>query len=110
MAEVLVRDETMAGRELESWLLPGLPDQVTARELVLLRVREEVAGLNAAGVAGSGERIDWEVEAKAACESFAQDGFVMVAGGRPITDLDELIDLRRANEIAFVRHIPPVDG
>src|SRR3954466_6124805 len=40
VAEVVVRDETMAGRAIGEWVLPDLPDQITARELVRLRVRE----------------------------------------------------------------------
>jgi hypothetical protein len=31
VAEVLVRDETMSGREIEAWVLP---DEITARELL----------------------------------------------------------------------------
>jgi len=45
---VTVRDETTSGRAIDTWLLPGLPESITARELVRLRVREEVARYNSA--------------------------------------------------------------
>jgi hypothetical protein len=106
MPDALVRDETMTGREIDSWTLPGLPDTVTARELIRLRVREEVARLNAA----EGGRIDWESEAAAACTSFTRNGFVMLAGEHQVEDLDELIDLRRGDAIAFIRLVPLAGG
>jgi hypothetical protein len=130
MAQALMRDETTSGREIDAWVLPGLPDLVTARELVRLRVREEVARFDAAGgdvfrglvrpAAGSeteqgvrvpaGAHIDWRAQADAACDAFARNGFVMVTGDRQIADLDELIDLRRDSEISFIRLIPLVGG
>ena len=135
VAEVLVRDETMTGREIESWMLPGLPDEITARELVRLRVREEVARFNASGggafrglvrpsrsssasavSAGAGSagassgRIDWEAQAEVACAAFAGNGFVMIVGKRQVEDLDEVIDLRWTPSVAFIRLVPLVGG
>ncbi|MBM2622959.1 hypothetical protein JIG36_46415 [Actinoplanes sp. LDG1-06] len=130
MAEALMRDETMSGREIDSWLLPGLPDRITARELVRLRVREEVARFNATGgdvfrglvrpaaatetpqgfkLPGR-ERVDWEAQADAACEAFGRNGFVMLTRDRQIDSLDELIDLRDDNEVSFIRLVPLVGG
>ncbi|MFI6732596.1 hypothetical protein ACIBI9_06675 [Nonomuraea sp. NPDC050451] len=48
MASVTFRDETAMGRELGAFSLPGLPERISARELVRLRVREAVARHNAA--------------------------------------------------------------
>jgi hypothetical protein len=125
-----MRDETLTGREIGSWTLPGLPEQITARELLRLRVREEVARFNATrndlfrGLVRpaaatetphgfrmpGGDRVDWEAQADAACAAFARNGFVMLTGDRQVEDLDELIDLRRDNEISFIRLIPLVGG
>lgn len=105
MPDALVRDETMTGRELDSWLLPDLPDKITARDLIRLRVREEVARLNTTDDAPA-DGIDWESEAEAACATFRSNGFVMLTGDRQIEDLDETVDLRRDNEIAFIRLLP----
>jgi len=98
VTDVRVRDETMTGREIESWVLPGLPDEMTARELVAMRVR--LAG----GSAG------WERQAEAACAAFERNAFVMIAGERQVDDLDEVIHLARAAEVAFIRLVPLVGG
>src|SRR5689334_5036383 len=82
MAELVVRDETMVGRAIGEWVLPDLPDRITARELVRLRVRDEVARFNAAPArrdtfaglvrpAGqSRTRVEWEAQAEIACAGF----------------------------------------
>ncbi|MER6174366.1 hypothetical protein [Streptosporangium sp. NPDC001681] len=44
---MMFRDETAAGRALEKFSLPDLPERISAREPVRLRVREEVARHNA---------------------------------------------------------------
>jgi len=122
MAEVVVRDETMAGRAIGEWVLPDLPVRISARELVRLRVREEVARFNAAPAQGglfgglvrpndpARRRLDWEAQADAACAGFASNAFVMIAGDRQIEDLDEVIDLERAQAVAFIKLMPLVGG
>jgi hypothetical protein len=130
MAQALMRDETMSGRELDAWILPGLPDTITARELVRLRVREEVARFNAAGgdvfrglvrpAAGSeteqgvrvpaGARIDWRAQADAACDAFARNGFFILIDDRQAESLDEEITLRPDTNVAFVKLTPLVGG
>ncbi|WP_305788664.1 hypothetical protein [Symbioplanes lichenis] len=130
MAEARLRDETMTGREIATRTLPDLPDRITARELLRLRVRDEVARHNAAGgdvfqglvrpsaatetaqgfrLPGA-HRIDWEQQADIACAAFAGNGFVLLTSDRQIEDLDEWIDLRHDNEISFIRLIPLVGG
>lgn len=130
MAEVLVRDETMSGREIESWVLPGLPDLISARELVRLRVREEVARHNAAGGSvfrglvrpaaaretargfelSGGGWVDWVAQADTACTAFDRNGFVLIVGDRQVEDLAEMIDLRAASAVAFIRLVALVGG
>jgi hypothetical protein len=89
VTDVRLRDETMTGREIESWMLPGLPDRLTARELVRLR---------------------WTEQADEAFAAFERNGFAMIAGERQVDDLDEVIDLTRAAEVAFIRLVPLVGG
>jgi hypothetical protein len=43
MATVTFRDETATGKPLTKWGVAGLPERMTVRELIRLRVREEVA-------------------------------------------------------------------
>ena len=125
-----MRDETMTGREIGSWILPGLPERITARELLRLRVREEVARFNAAGgpvfhglvrpaaatetargfELPAGGRVDWTAQADAACAAFERNGFVMIVGDRQVERLDQIIDLRRDAEVSFIRLVPLVGG
>ena len=127
---VTVRDETLTGKPIEQWTLPGLPDAITARELLRLRVREEVARFNAAHtkvftglvqpvgatwtgqgyVVRDGKRIDWEAQAQAACDAFYRNGFVMLVDDRQVDELDEVIDLRADVEVSFIKLIPLVGG
>jgi hypothetical protein len=130
VAEVVVRDESMSGKAVESWLLAGLPEEITARELLRLRVREEVARFNATGgalfrglvrptdsqetpagfVVTDGRRLDWEAQADIACAAFVRNGFVMLVGDRQVDGLDEVIDLRRESTVAFIRLVALVGG
>jgi hypothetical protein len=130
MADVTVRDETMSGRAVDSWVLPDLPDEITVRELLRLRVREEVARFNAAGdgvfrglvrpadaaetpdgfAVGRGRRLDWTAQADVACAAFERNGFVMLVGDGQVDALDELIDLRGDTTVAFIRLVALVGG
>jgi hypothetical protein len=130
MATVTIRDETTAGREVDRWVLPELPDSITARELVRLRVRDEVARFNAApGDVFRGlvqptdaeailngyrlrerRRLDWERQADLACAAFERNGFVLFVGERQVESLEDLIDLTSDPEVSFVRLVPLVGG
>ncbi|MFG1955114.1 hypothetical protein [Micromonospora sp. NPDC048830] len=130
MATVMIRDETATGRAIDRWPLAGMPERMSARELVRLRVREEVARFNASQAehfrglvqptdaeatlngyrTARGRRLDWERQADAACAAFARNGFVLLVGDHQVEDLDEEIDLRSDPELAFVRLVPLVGG
>ncbi|MBB6352074.1 hypothetical protein ACWGH8_15800 [Nonomuraea muscovyensis] len=130
MASVVFRDETATGRALEEFSLPGLPERISARELVRLRVREEVARYNAAPshhfrglvkptdaeVELNGYRmrtartLDWERQADAAEAAFARNGFLLLVGDRQIEDLGTEIDLTTDPVVSFVKLVPLVGG
>jgi hypothetical protein len=130
MATVRVRDETPSGKAIDTWVLLDLPTTITARELLRLRVREEVARYNAAkpefyrGLVQPTDaeatlngyrlrekrKLDWEKQADAACTAFKRNGFVMLVGDHQIDELDEVIDLTADPEVSFVRLVPLVGG
>ncbi|MFB9889142.1 hypothetical protein [Planobispora takensis] len=130
MASVTFRDETMTGRAVDEFRLPGLPERISARELVRLRVREEVARHNAApshhfrGLVRptdaeaelngyrlrTARRLDWDRQADAAEAAFARNGFLLLVGDRQIEDLDTEIDLAADPVVSFVKLIPLVGG
>ncbi|MCC5575957.1 hypothetical protein IMZ11_09935 [Microtetraspora sp. AC03309] len=130
MALVTFRDETATGKALDEFVLPGLPERISARELVRLRVREEVARYNAApshhfrGLVKPSEaeaelngyrmrtarRLDWERQADAAEAAFARNGFILLIGERQIDDLDVEIDLTADPVVSFIKLVPLVGG
>ncbi|MBG0825798.1 hypothetical protein HS048_34510 [Planomonospora sp. ID91781] len=107
MATVTFRDETATRKPLAEFALPDLPESISARELVRLRIREEVARHNADPSAcftglvrptdtetelngypmGAKRRIDWEKQAEAAEQAFRRNGFVLLVRERQIDDL-----------------------
>ncbi|WP_055481753.1 hypothetical protein [Sphaerimonospora mesophila] len=130
MASVTFRDETATGRALAEFALPDMPERISARELVRLRVREEVARYNAspthhfrglikptdAEAELNGHRmrtarvLDWEKQADAAEAAFARNGFLLLVGDRQIEDLDTEIDLITDSVVSFVKLVPLVGG
>jgi hypothetical protein len=108
-----------------------VPASLTLRELIRLRVRDEVARHNAASSASyqglvcpegatvsrngfefreGWKRIDWEGQADIAVTAFTRNGFFVLAGGRQLEDLDEVIDLENDAELTFVRLMHLVGG
>jgi hypothetical protein len=126
MPGVVFRDETAAGRVTGGFEVAGLPGRMTVRELIRLRVREEVARHNARpsrhfnGLVRPGgpnghhparpRPIDWERQADIAERAFERNGFFVLAGDRQIEDLDEIVDLSADPELTFVRLVPPAGG
>lgn len=130
MATLVIHDETATGRPVGTMTLPDLPSLVTVRELVRLRVREEVARHNAAPaqvflglvkptdaeVAANGyrlktaRRLDWEKQADVAEEAFSRNGYFILVGDRQVEDLDEVVDLDADPHVAFVKLTPLVGG
>lgn len=127
---VAIRDETATGKLQAEHLLDDVPDALTLRELIRLRVRDEVARHNARPAElfnglvcpvgaeaelngyrfGTTRTIDWERQADAAIEAFGHNAFFVIVGGRQVTELDDLVPLREATEVTFVRLIPLVGG
>jgi hypothetical protein len=130
MATLVIHDETTTGRPVSTMTLPDLPSTITVRELVRLRVREEVARHNAAPaevfsglvkptdaeVAVNGyrlktaRRLDWEKQAEVAEEAFSRNGYFILVGDRQVEDLDEVVDLDADPHVAFVKLTPLVGG
>ncbi|WP_339154084.1 hypothetical protein [Actinomadura luteofluorescens] len=130
MPAVNFRDETAAGAPVAGFQVAGLPDRMTVRELIRLRVREEVARHNArpsdrfhglvrpddaeAELNGyrlrEPRRLDWERQAHIAERAFLGNGFFVLAADRQVEDLDEEIDLSGDPDLVFVKLVPLVGG
>ncbi len=130
MASLTYRDETAAGRELDRNTLPDLPEQITVREIVRLRVREEVARHNAApdrhfrGLVQPADaeatlngyrlsrprKLNWETQADVAERAFYRNGFFVLVNDHQVQELDEVVDLTGEVDVAFVKLVPLVGG
>ena len=125
-----VVDQTTTGTPTNSIELPDIASRTSLRELIRLRVREEVARHNASEqLVFSGliqptdteatlngyrfrtrRTIDWERQADVAVEAFETNGFFVLVDDEQVTDLDAELDLSAETEIAFVRLVPLVGG
>lgn len=130
MATVTFRDETATGRPVGAWEVAGLPDRMTVRDLIRVRVREEVARHNArpahrfnglvrpedAETDLNGYRLrtprplDWERQAAIAERAFLANGFFVLAADRQVEDLDEPVDLTTDPDLVFVRLVALAGG
>jgi hypothetical protein len=130
MPTVTFRDESATGKALHSFDVRDVPDTITVRDLIRLRVREEVARFNAAPTGrfqglvrptdaeadlngyrlSRPRRLDWERQADVACRAFARNGFFVLVGDRQVGDLDEVVDLSAASGVAFVKLVQLVGG
>jgi hypothetical protein len=116
-------DERPGGEPPEDFVLSGLPDRLTVRELIRTRVREEVAVANADRTPQPGRRllvtpydrrpgrmIDWQQQADVAVDAFARQAFFVFVDGGQVDSLDEEISLRTDSEVRFLRLTPLVGG
>ena len=130
VATVTFRDETATGKALHSFQVLNVPDVITVRELVRLRVREEVARYNSAPTGrfqglvrpadaevelngyrvAAPRRLDWEQQADAACAAFERNGFFVLVGDRQVVNLQETVELSAASDVAFIKLVPLVGG
>ena len=119
MPSVTIHDRTSTGDPTGTITLPGLPDGITLRQLIRLRVREEVARANVGawrvllGLVQPADpartQIDWEVQADAAIDLFLANGFIVLVNGVQIIDLETRIDIKRDPDVRFIR-LTPLEG
>jgi hypothetical protein len=130
MATVTFRDETATGKPVTEFEVAGLPARMTVRELIRLRVREEVARHNArpsdrfnglirpdgteAELNGyrfrEPRRIDWERQTEIAERAFLSNGFFVLAGDHQVEELDEVVDLTTNPDLVFIKLVALVGG
>jgi hypothetical protein len=121
MSTLTMKDRTGSATPPDDLELPDVPARLTLRELIRMRVREDVARFNA----GRSDRVtrlvkpdeaereprggprngpvDWEPHAEAACRAFTRNGFFVFVGGRQIERLDDEIDLSGDPSVVFLK-------
>ncbi|WP_151771263.1 hypothetical protein [Streptomyces abyssomicinicus] len=130
MATVTFRDETATGRPVTAWQVTGLPERMTVRELITLRIREEVTRHNArpsdrfTGLVRPDDaetdrdghrlreprRIDWRRQAEIAERAFLANGFFVLAGDRQVDHLDDVVDLTTGPDLVFIKLVALAGG
>jgi hypothetical protein len=130
MSIVILRDDTPGGTGAGEFTVPELPAEMTVRDLIRLRVREEAARHNAAPrrrfnglvcpqdakaepdgfLLREARAIDGEIQAAVAERAFVANGFVVRVGDVRLEELDELVDLSGDPELAFIRLVPLAGG
>ncbi len=90
-----------AGQVGTTTLLELVSSRITLRDLIVTRVREEVA---------KQLQPDWERQADRAIEAFGRNGFFVLVDDRQVTELDEELELTADSDIRFVRLVQLVGG
>jgi len=133
-ATLVIADETTAGTTSNRRTLEFPTEQVTVREILRARVYEEVQDYNRAratpngavfnglvqpsdaetvlnGVkARGGREIDWKKQFEIACDAYDRAGFIVLAGKHQTESLDEVVELKRVDEVTFLKLVPLVGG
>jgi hypothetical protein len=132
-ARILITDETSTGELIRELTLELLMPSVTARELIELRVRDEVARYNQnpnldvfrgliqpsdteALLNGyefkrsSRKQVDADAQCTEALRAFEGNGFLLLAGDRQIESLTEPIRITPDLRVTFVKLVPLVGG
>ena len=130
MATLTIEDRTATGTPIGHIDLPDMPDRITLRDLIRLRVREEVARYNlrpsrssrgsssrrapcpSDARSGSPSRGGWTGRSRpdVACESFERNGFFVLVNRKQVTELDDTIELVGTVDIGFIKLTPLVGG
>src|SRR5579864_4653770 len=123
-----VLDQSTAGERHSAGTFEFDSSNVTLRELIRLRVQQEVARFNALEyepfrglvqpeeseriLNGVRERVvlDWQKQFAKAITAFKGNGFLVLLDDRQITDLDETLHLTAHSKITFLRLVPLIGG
>ena len=112
------------------WELPVATEQLTVRELIKIRVFEEVEDYNARqsdlyrGLVQPTEteqtlngykmlkrrEIDWEEQYESAVQAFQQNGFLVLVDDRQVTELDDVIEILPETSVTFLKLVPLIGG
>jgi hypothetical protein len=126
---VSILDETTTGERRSAGALQCDTPTLTLREIIRLRVQQEVTRFNAAehevfqgliqpdgterilnGVRETPSVLDWQKQYAKAIQAFQGNGFLLFVDDRQATDLDEDIHLTAQTRITFLKLVPLQGG
>lgn len=128
--QILIRDETTAGKITHEQMMEFLTETVTVRELIRQRVYQEVKDYNRkkpeyfTGLVEPSEaektlngyklarprQIDWKKQYDMAVELFQKCGFLILVDNFQPTTLEEEVKLKPDTVVSFVKLVPLVGG
>ena len=124
---ISILDETTPGERHSAGAFQFGEATVTLRDIIRLRVKQEVERFNQSeaepfrglvqpeperilnGV-GTRRKVDWEMQYATAVKSFEGNGFLVFIDNRQIMDLDEAIALTPQTQVAFLKLVPLMGG
>ena len=129
-ATITMYDESTTGTKTQVLTLESLQARVSVRELIRMRVYQEVQDYNRAkpetirslvqptdaertlnGFKLKQRReIDWEAQYKKATTAFEANGFLVLVDNKQAENLDETIELGAETAVSFVKLVPLVGG
>lgn len=130
-AALLIVDQTPTGKVLGTTKLRLVSEQISVRDLIEARVREEVRAFNQE--AGStlfrglvqptdtesdlngyrmrkSHSVDAEGQVQEALQAFGRNGFLLLVNDQQVTSLDEHIVFTPRTRVSFVKLVPLVGG
>jgi hypothetical protein len=126
---VSILDETTTGERRSAGALQCDTATLTPREIIRLRVKQEVERFNATehevfegliqpdeterilnGIREASTVLDWEKQYARAIRAFQGNGFLLFVDDRQATDLDEAIPLTAQTRITFLKLVPLQGG
>jgi len=127
---ITIQDKSTLSAPGYFWELPVAAEQLTVRELIKIRVFEEIEDYNARqsdlyrGLVQPTEteqtlngykmlkrrEIDWEEQYESATQAFEQNGFLILVNDEQITELDDVIEILPETSVTFLKLVPLVGG
>ena len=124
-----ILDESTAGHRHEAGLFACDSGFTTLREIIRVRVKQEVDRFNRTeapvvqllvqpeeserilnGVRPTRRILDWEKQYAKAIAAFESNGFLVMVGERQITELDESVQLAPETQVTFLKLVPLIGG
>jgi hypothetical protein len=130
MGFVTILDQAASGEMFGTHKLEISAEEVTLRDLIQQRIRHEVEEFNRSqsdvfsgliqptdtervlnGYRLKARRqLSWENQYEKALEAFKHNGFFVIIDGQQVESLDEILPLREASEVHFLKLVPLVGG
>lgn len=130
MTFVTIIDEAASGEKFSTRRLEVPSANITLRDLIRQRIREEVEDFNSkqadvfSGLIQPTEtervlngyrlktprQLSWENQYHKALEAFEKNGFFVIVDGHQVEELEEVIPLHESSEVHFLKLVPLIGG